>query len=150
MKGDVNALTDYQRSDIQQRLTGVIKFQSGSWKCDYCGYVTLARSMTRYDTFAPSYVMYLCGSCSGHAQGVTCQREGHDASRCDECKNPKKSKLLTWKKKKPTDTLREPSEEWMDAQVNHLKCQRDLLDRQIEAIESTKRRRKDEKKEEGK
>jgi hypothetical protein len=39
-KGDVNLLTAFQRSDVQQRLTGVIKFPQGSWKCDYCGFVT--------------------------------------------------------------------------------------------------------------
>lgn len=147
-KGDLNLLTDFQRGDIQQRLTGDIKFLRGTWRCDYCGFVTVADSMTRYNTFAPAYVMYLCGHCTRHAQGVTCRQEGHDPRHCDECKDPRKSKLLTWKKSKSTDPLREPSEEWMDAQVNHLKCQRDLIERQIEAIESTKRRRKEEQSDE--
>jgi hypothetical protein len=48
--------------------------------------------------------------------------------------------LLSWKlngKEPPT-----PSVEWMEAQLDHLKCQRNVLDKQVNAVESELKRRK--------
>lgn len=87
--------------------------------------------------------MYICGTCVRHAQGHTCQTQGLDPVHCSECKDPAKSMLLTWTKR-DGEPINVPSDEWMEAQLNHLKCQRDVLDRRIEAVETKLKRAKTE------